>query len=162
MSDVSIYVAVITAAAGVAGAAISQVTGALRESRQAKRDREERHATAARQACEKLLRAVGNLRTQVANNKSFRGNRETMTPRLEMVRKYAAAARVHAASVALLVPADVAEEADRLAAAAGSLAEWTEQNTDLDLGAVNGEPDFGDLDRCAAGFRIKAMGTITT
>jgi hypothetical protein len=53
----------------------------------------------------------------------------------------------------------VAEEADRLAAAAGSLADWTEQNTDLDLGALNGEPDFSGLDRCAAAFRLKAVAS---
>jgi hypothetical protein len=51
MADVSIYVALISAAAGVGGATIAQLTTALRESREAKRDRQERQAEATRQAC---------------------------------------------------------------------------------------------------------------
>jgi len=159
MTDVvTIYTTAISAAAGISGAAISQYIGVIREGKQAKRDRAERHEAAKRDACEKLLRAAIDLRTQVANNRSFRGDRSAMTDRLEKVREHAAAAQVHAASVALLAPESVAEQADRLAGAAGELADWTAVNTNLDQGALNAEPDFTVLNDRLAAFRTSAKG----
>ena len=157
MTSVSIYVAVITAAAAIAGAAISQVTIALKEGRQAKRDRHERRETATREACEELLRAAGDLRTQLANNRSFRGDRAAMSARLEEVRRYAAATQLHAVSVGLLVPDKLAEPADRLAVAARSLALVAANDTDLDQGWVKVDPDFTMLDACVDAFRSDAL-----
>lgn len=157
MTDVSIYVALISASAGVLGATISQLTGALRESSQAKRDRQERSASAIRKACEKLLRAAGDLRTQVANNRSFRGDRAAMTARLEDVRKYAAATALYAVRVGMLVPGQLADQADRLAEAASSVAVAAVNNTDLDQGWVPVDPDFSRLDSCVDAFRREAL-----
>ncbi len=157
MTSVSIYVAAITAAAGIAGATISQYITAFREGKQAQRDRQERHETATREACENLLRAAGDLRTQVANNRSFRGDRAAMTARLEKVREHAAATQLHAVSVGLLVPAMLAEPADRLATAAQSLAVAAVKDTDLDQGWVKADPDFSPLDECAAAFRKEVL-----
>lgn len=157
MAGVSIYVAAITAAAGVAGATIAQVTTALREGRQAKRDRRERHQTATREACENLLRAAGELRTQVANNRSFRGDRTAMGARLEAVRRYAAATQLHAVSVGLLVPAKLAGPAGDVATAARDLAVAAANDTDLDQGWVNADPDFVPLDTSVEAFRTAAL-----
>jgi hypothetical protein len=157
MTSVSIYVAAITAAAGIAGATISQYITAFREGKQAQRDRQERHETATREACEKLLRAAGDLRTQVANNRSFRGDRTAMTARLEKVREHAAATRLHAVSVGLLVPGKLAEPADHLAAVAQGLAVAAGNDTDLDHGWVEADPDFTALDGCVDAFRREAL-----
>jgi hypothetical protein len=155
MADVSIYVALISAAAGVGGATIAQLTTALRDSREAKRDRQERQAEATREACIKLLRAVGDLRTQVANNHSYHG--VEMGARLERVREFAAAAQLHAVRVSLLVPEHLAELADLLAAAASDLAEWTAQSTNLDEGSMIRTTDFRELDDRIRAFRTRVV-----
>src|SRR5713226_7571226 len=67
MPDVSIYVAVIAAGAGVLGASIPQVAMFARDARRDERDRRERRAETRRQACLDLLRAGGELRTRLAN-----------------------------------------------------------------------------------------------
>lgn len=159
MADVSIYVALITAGAGVFGAAIPQVSMVFRDVRKDKRDRRDRQAAETRQACVDLLQAVGELRTQVANNRTFQGEPVLMGERLEEVRRHAAAARVYATSVAMLVPDRLAEPADRLAAAAGSLADATEQHTDLGLGRLPVDPDYRDLDACVDAFRAGALAS---
>ncbi len=156
MSNVSIYVAVITAAAGVLGATISQLASALRESGQAKRDRQERYATAVREACENLLRAAGDLRTQVENNRSFRGDRTAMAARLEEVRNHAAATQLHEVSVGTLVP-KLAESAGRVAAAARSVAMAAADHTDLERGWVAIDPDFTTLDASVDTFRREVL-----
>lgn len=157
MADVTIYTAAIAAVAGVGGATISQYLAAVREGKQAQRDRQERHEAAMREACENLLRAAGDLRTQVANNRSVRGDRAAMTARLEKVREYAAATQLHAVSVGLLVPAKLAEPANQLAAAAQTLTATTVKDTDLDQGWVKTDPDFTALDACAEAFRKEAV-----
>ena len=65
MADVPIYVAVITAAAGLIGALFPQASLVIREVRQAEKDRRERFATATREACVNLLQTSGELRTRV-------------------------------------------------------------------------------------------------
>jgi hypothetical protein len=159
MTDVSLYVALITAGAGVFGAAVTQGAVTLRESLGAKRDRQERHKRAAREACENLLRAAGDLRTQVVNNQGFSGDRAALSARLEKVREYAAAAQLHAVSVALLLPERTAQKADDLAAAASSLADWAAANTYPELGGMDKklQPDFGVLNACITAFRTEAV-----
>ena len=73
MPDVSLYVAVITGGAAVLGAAVSPVSTAYQNSRQAVRDRAERRETAVRQACTGLLGSARDLRVQVANTVAYRG-----------------------------------------------------------------------------------------
>lgn len=158
MTDVPIYVAVITAAAGIIGAAIPQVSTVIRDVRQAERDRQERYATAARQACVDLLRAAGELRTQVENAHSYRGDPAGMRSRLEDIRGHAAATRLYAASVGLLVPDRLAEPADKLAESASTLADSVALNTDVNQGVMVGDPDVSALNLRIAAFRGEAVG----
>jgi hypothetical protein len=124
MSDVSVYVAVISASAALLGAAITAVTTAYQHSRQAKRDREDQHDTALREACVDLLRAVGDLRDQVANNHDYPGGDE-MGARLAQVRQYVTAAKVHSVRIALLAPRSLSKPAEQLAEAADRLGVMT-------------------------------------
>lgn len=156
MADISIYALLISASAGVVGAAVSPIGLAFKEGRQAKRDRAERYATAVRQACVDLLSAAGNLRTQVANNATFRGDRTSMGARLDAVRNYASAAALHAASVSLLA-SDLAEPADRVAAAAKTYADAAAHSTDLDKGWMTVEPNHDELEEAIKEFRQRAI-----
>ncbi|HEY4851499.1 MAG TPA: hypothetical protein VII22_11925, partial [Streptosporangiaceae bacterium] len=74
MSDVSLYVAVITAAAGVAGGSIPSVTSVIRDGRQAKRDQQNHQTETERQACLDLLAAASELRARVANAADCHGD----------------------------------------------------------------------------------------
>jgi hypothetical protein len=159
MADISIFVALISGSAGVAGATIAPLALAFREGRQAKRDRKERHATTARQACVELLTAAADLRTQVANNRSFRGDRNSMGARLEAVRGYASAAGLHAASISLL-KIGLAESADRLGAAAKTYADAAMRYTDLDKGWMVDDPDHRELEEAINDFRNKAIAAV--
>jgi hypothetical protein len=160
MADVvTIYTAAISAAAGLGGATITQYIGVIREGRQVKRDRSERYVEATRQACLSLLQAAGDLRNQVANSTSYRG--PDMRARLEEMRTFAEAAQLHAASVALLMPEEVARKADELAGAASTLAEWAVKNTNLELRGMNDErPDFSQLSMCITAFRAEAVSAL--
>jgi hypothetical protein len=160
MSDVSVYVALISAGAGVAGATISQLTSAIRDGRQAKRDRQERYENAAQQACVKLLKAAGRLQTQVANNHEYRG--DEMIDRLAQVRRYADATQEHAATVALLVPDTLADPAEKVAAAAIRLAAVAAANTNLQPNIMNMPvlPDFGELNDSIEAFRGIAIASV--
>jgi hypothetical protein len=155
MTDVSIYIALISAGAGVAGAGISPVAQAYKDGRQRSRDRAERQATAMRQACVDLLRAAGELRTQVANNRSYHGT--DMATRLEEVRRLAVATQVHAAEVEMLAPTATAELAGKLATSGGELADWTVRHTNLQLGVLAEDPPYRELDDRLADFRAQAV-----
>jgi hypothetical protein len=155
MADVSIYVAVISAGAGIAGASISQVTTAIRDTRRAERDRKERLADARHQGCVQLLRTVLELRVRVANNYDYHG--EEMAARLAEIRECAARAEVEAVSIALMVPPDLARTAERLAAAAGRLATEATQNASLRLGASTRAPDFSELNDCVTAFKAQTV-----
>lgn len=156
MADVSIYVALIAASAGVVGAAVSPFGLAFKEGRQAKRDRAERHETAVRQACVDLLNAAGNLRMQVSNNRGFRGDRNAMSARLEAVRGYASATALHAASVSLLAD-NLTDSASRVADAAKTYADATVKLTDLDEGWMVDDPGHNELDDAIKDFRRSAI-----
>jgi hypothetical protein len=157
MTDVPIYVAVITAGAGLFGALIPQAALVIREVRQAERDRRERFASATRDACVNLLRAAGELRTQVENIRSYRGDASGMRARVEEVLNHAEATRLHAASVSLLVPGRLAAPADKVAAAARAVAEDVVRNTNLDRGVSIGFADTSQLDTCITDFRNDAV-----
>ena len=70
VTDVSIYVALITGGAGALGAATPQLATVLRDSRQAGRDRRERGVNARRQAYVELLGAAADLRTRVDHHET--------------------------------------------------------------------------------------------
>lgn len=157
MADVPIWVAIITAGAGIIGAAIPQVTTVLRDIRQAERDRRERTAAAARDACVALLRASGEVRTLTESIRSYRGEANGFRERVQEVRSRAEATRVHAAEVSMLAPAKLAEPADQVARAASDLADDVMQNTNLDQGVPIGVPDVTKLVDCIAAFRQAAV-----
>jgi hypothetical protein len=157
MIEVPIYVAVITAGAGLIGALIPQAALVIREVRQADKDRRERFATAVRDACVDLLRAAGELRTLVENIRSYRGDASGMRARVEEVLNHAEATRLHAASVSLLVPGRLAAPADKVADAARALAENVVGNTNLDRGVSIDFADTRALDTCITDFRIEAV-----
>jgi hypothetical protein len=155
MADTTVYVAAIAASAGILGAAISPVSTAYQNSRQAKRDRQERQDTALREACVNLLRAVGDLRNQVASNHDYHG--DEMGDRLAQVRQYWTAASIHAVGIAPLAPHALAEPAAMLVEAGRGIAASAAESTDLKIGMSNQAPDFGELDTCTAAFSKKAV-----
>jgi hypothetical protein len=155
MPQVSLYVAAITAAAAVLGAAVSPVSAAYQNSRQSVRDRAERRDAAVRQACVDLLRSARDLRVQVANTAAYHG--AEMGSRLERIRQLDADAALHADEVALLVPASIADSAAMLAAAVSRLAKSTQANVKSELAASIREPDFTELDGCIADFSARVV-----
>lgn len=161
MADVPAYVAIITAGAGIIGAAIPQVTMVIRDVRQAERDRRERSATATRDACVALLRASGEVRTLTEGLSGYRGEASGMRDRVDELRRRVGETRVHAAEVSMLAPAKLAGPADRLASAASDLADDVARNTSLDQGVLVGKPDFSRLAECIAEFRFAAVDYAT-
>jgi len=157
MADVPIYVAIITAAAGIIGAAIPQAAVVIRDVRQAERDRRERSGAATRQACVALLRAAGEVRTLTESIRGYRGAAPGMRERVEEVRRSAEATRVHAAEVGMQAPGILAEPADQVASAASDLADDVLRNTDLNQGVLIGNPDVTKLVERIAAFRDAAV-----
>jgi hypothetical protein len=155
MADVPIYVAIITALAGLAGATIPQFTILRRDARNAERERQERKDEARRQACLDLLRVAGELRTQVANNFEYHGTE--MAERLGKVRQAASEARLHAVEVSLRAPDRLAEPAEEVAAAAENLAVAAAENTDVNAGVMRNLPGFSALDVSIEDFRREVI-----
>jgi len=155
MPQVSLYVAITTAVAAVLGASISPVSTAYQNARQAVRDRAERRDTAIRQACVDLLRSARDLRVQVANTAAYHGTE--MGARLERVRQLEADAASHADEVALLVPADIAESATKLARATAQLAASAQANVRNELSASIREPNFNELNDCITDFSARVV-----
>ena len=149
--------AVITAGAGIIGAAIPQVAIVVRDVRQAERDRRERYSAMTRDACVALLRSAGEVRTLTESIRSYRGDANGMRERVEEVRNRAEATRVHAAEVSMQAPDRLAEPADRVAVAASDLADDVLRNTDLNQGVLIGHPDVTRLMGCIAAFRKEAV-----
>jgi hypothetical protein len=157
VADIPVYVAVITGAAGILGAALPQASMELRQGRQAKRDRQERSIRAGQTACIDLLRAASSLSTQTENLRAYRGDAHGLRLRLEEVRKSLEETEVNAASVGMLAPSELSEGASQLAAEADSLMKAAEANVDLDNGKVVGDIDVGRLDTLIASFRNGAI-----
>jgi hypothetical protein len=155
MPEVSLYVAAITAAAGVSGAAIPAVAVLIRDVRQAERDRRERHAEAKRQACLDLLRAGSELRTRVANAAQYHGTE--MSALLAQIRECDAAVQLHAVGVALLASGKLAGPADDLAAETSRLSAAAADNADPDAGVMAIEPDPAELNDSITAFRKMAV-----
>jgi hypothetical protein len=157
MVGVSIWVAVVTAGAGIIGATIPQVVSVIRDVRQAERDRRERSATMTRDACVALLRSAGEARTLTESLLSYRGDAKGMRERVGEVRNRAEETRVHAAEVSMLLPATLEEPADQVASAASDLADDVVRNTNLNEGVLIGDPDVSKLIECIAAFRHAAV-----
>lgn len=149
MSDVTVYVAIVTGVFTVIGATIPQAAAVIQSNRRAEREARERYESAKCDACVDLLRSVGQMRTQIANNHDYRGN-ET-APLLALVRQHAADAQVQAVKVAFLGSKPLAELATDLAKAIARLAVKAENTTR--------PPDFSDLDARVAAFTTEATKT---
>ena len=153
--EVSLYVAAITAGAALVGAGASLIPVYLRDIRQARQDRRDRHADTRRQACLDLLRAAEDLRTTVANAADYHG--EEMSARLAQIRTFAAAVRINAANLELLAPGTFSGLADELAKAAAKFAAQAGANTDLKLNEMVAAPDPTELGEAIEVFRKQAV-----
>jgi hypothetical protein len=153
--DVSIYVALITAGAGVTGAAISQVASVARDVRLAERDRQERRTDARTRAYLDLLGAAGDLRTLVGNATLYRGDQ--MGAQLAGIGSSAAAVQLCAVRVGLLARQALADAAAGLAVASRELATAVVQNTDLKLNQLVVSPDCTEFDGRVEAFRLRAV-----
>lgn len=160
MANFSLLAAIVAGTAAVLGAAISPVSTAYQNARQAVRDRAEVRETATRQACMDLLSSARNLRVQVANTAAYHGRE--MGPRLERVRQLAADVDSNSDNVTMLVPVNLAASATRVAAAVSLLLAWTEVNINSDLGASIRDPDFIELNSCIADFSTRAVRFLRT
>jgi hypothetical protein len=155
MTDVSVYVALISAGSALIGTAIPLVVTAFRESGQAKRDRQERGAQQRRDASMELLRAAGDFRARIADLYDHHG--EDMDERMADVRRSEANVSLCAASVALLPPGTLADPANAVATAAHVLVTAAEENPGLSLGAMTGKPAFQPYDDSVVAFRKDAV-----
>jgi hypothetical protein len=158
MVDVPIWVAIITALAGIIGAAIPQGAIVIRDVRQAERDRKERSETATREACVALLRAAGELRSLAEGWRSYRGEPTAVLARVAEARSLAEATRLHAVNVSMQVLGELGTAANDVAGAATALVADVVQNTNLSSGVVLGDPDVSTLVKCIDDFRDAAVG----
>ncbi len=163
MTDVYVvYAAAISAAAAITGAAVPLVTTALREERGTERARQEQErarqeqlAQARHDACVQLLSTVLRLKVLVENNHQYHG--PELAERLAEIRQCAADAQVEAVRVALMVPLELADSAQRLAETAGRLADTVTAKTSLAIRGSAEAPDFNELDKGVHTFRELAM-----
>jgi hypothetical protein len=156
MGDVSVAVAAISAGAALLGATISQISAAYQDLQRAKHERGEQYDNALRTACVDLLRAVGDLRDQVADNYFYPGGAE-MGDRMAQMRHCLTAVKVHAVSVTLLAPRTLAQPVRELTEAAYRLTTIAVHATDRTLRAANQAPDFTDLDARTTAFSEQAV-----
>jgi hypothetical protein len=156
--EVSLYVAVITAAAAIVGASLPLLTSFLRDERRAERDRRERVAESRRQICLDLLATAGELRTQVENAADYQGAR--MADLLAEIRRCAEAVRQNAAAVELLAPAKLGEPANRLAETAEKLRASAAEGTDLKNGQMVKVPSTAELAGAMSAFKNQARAEL--
>jgi hypothetical protein len=152
MTDVPIYVALITGLTGAIGAATPQIATVFRDTSQAKRDRKERGVNARQQACVDLLGAAADLRTRVENTAMYGGE---ILARLAEIRSSAADVQVKAARVAFLA-GEMATSAQALASAATDLATAAVQNTDMTTNVMS-SPDFTAFGKAVEQFKSEAI-----
>lgn len=154
MADVPLYVAIITALAGVVGAGIPQLAAVARD-RRAERDRRDRISTRTREACIALLSAADELRTLAENLPVYRGDADGMRARAAEARSLAKDTRIHAADVTMQVR-DLIDAADELASAASDVAGDVARNIDMNEGVLLGNPDVSTLVKRIDAFRSAA------
>jgi hypothetical protein len=153
VTDVSIYVALITGGVGAIGAATPQLATLFRDSKQASRDRQERGVNARQQAYIELLGAAADLRTRVENTAMYHGSE--MPARLTEIRGSAADVQVKAVKVAFLA-ADLAGSAQGLGSAATDLAVEAVAKTDMATNVMT-RPDFKAFDKAVNKFKAEAI-----
>lgn len=158
MPEVSLYVALITAAAGIVGAAAAQIPGVVRDIRLADQERRERTADNRVQACIDLLSAAGDLLTQVMNASQYHG--EKMGELLAEIRESAVAVELQAARVELVMPQRLTEPANRLAKAAKKFAALAVAGTDIAHKEMLRVPETAELDQATEAFREQAVNEI--
>jgi hypothetical protein len=157
MVNVPIWVAIITALAGIIGAAIPQGAILIRDVRQGERDRKERSDAATRDACVALLRAAGELRSLAEGWRSYRGDPTAVLARVAEARGLAETTRLHAVNVSMQVPGQLGTPANDVADAATALVADVVQNTDLSHGVVLGDPNVSALVTSINDFRDAAV-----
>jgi hypothetical protein len=155
MADSAVLIAVVTGGFTILGATLPQITSVVQSGRSDKRKESERRATRRNEACVALREAIGDLRTQVADNADYHGSE--MGARLALVRKYAKEAEVHALKIGFIAPEPLSRAAMRLAAAGAALVVKTEENTNVDAGVVTDRPDFTEVDTRITEFTKVAM-----
>jgi hypothetical protein len=158
--SVPIYVALITAGAGLLGALVPQAWIVFKEIWQRERDQRDQYLAQARGACLDLLRASLALSAHVKNMNSYRGDRAGLCERLEEARGHLADIQLSAASVGMAAPALLTEPARQLAAAAASLTKSVEEVTDLDNAEMLDRPDTGPLDELISAFQAMAVANV--
>lgn len=158
MTDIPLWVPIISAGAAVLGASVAPVAAAYHTLRQSRNSRAYEHESAVREACTSLLRAALDLRVQLANNHAYHAYHGTdMGARLERVRELDADVAVHAAQVAMLESGQLGDSATDVAGTVGRLIASTEAKTKLEKGVSAGEPNFGELDASLGAFRTRAV-----
>jgi len=162
MADGSIYVAVISASAAVIAAAVSAVSVAYQNGRQAGRQRQQqrdkqqqRDEKQVRSACLNLLRAAVDLRSQVQNNERYQG--PEMRTRLAQVRQHASDAELHAVLIGTLKPDVFAELAGKLAEEARTVANAAADSTNLEMDMADEVPDLRGLNGCIEAFSKRTV-----
>jgi len=158
--EVSLYVALITAAAAIVSASLPLLTSFFRDERRAERDRRERMTTEQQQVCLDLLGSAGELRAQVENAADYQGAK--MAGLLAEIRKCAEAVRQNAARVELLAPVKLGETAERLAKAAGKLTAAAVEGTDLKNGQMVKVPSTAELAEAMSTFKGQARTELKT
>lgn len=160
MPQVSLYVALITAAAGIVGAVAAQIPGIFRDIRLADKERRERNADKRVQACLDLLSAAGDLRTQVMSAAQYHG--EKMGDLLAEIRKSVVTVQLQAARVELVMTRNLAGPADQLAKAAEKFADAAVAGTDMVHKEMVRVPEAAELDSATETFREQAVKEVQT
>lgn len=159
MADVSIYVAVVTGAAGVLGAAIPQTAGAIRDGFRMRREHREQLDLERYEACIRLLRAVWELRVLAETMQEFPGDH--MDTQLVDIRGRQATAELEAMGVARMVGAEFPElvkATQRLSEAASRFADAAGTNASRQPDSRDRAPlVFGELDECVMAFKAEAV-----
>jgi hypothetical protein len=157
VTNVPIYVALISGGAGAIGAALPQVFTVLGDSRQASRDRKERGVNAKQQAYVDLLGAAADLRTRVANTAMYGGE---ILARLAEIRSSTADVQVKAAKVSFL-EIKLTQSAGSLAKAAADLAAEAIAKTDMSTSVMTA-PSFTAYDTAVEKFKSEAIANGVT
>lgn len=155
MQDVSIYVAIITAGAGLLGAGVAQLPGYARDRRQARQARQDSRDDSLRQVCIDLLGAAEELLADVANAVDYHGGE--MASRVAGIRTTGATLQERALAAQLLAGGDLASAAERLASVARAFAADAEAKADLSLGSMRAT-DPAELTQAVASFRTSSHG----
>ena len=154
MQDVSIYVAIITAGAGLLGAGVAQIPGYARDRREANQARQDSRDDSLRQVCIDLLGAAEKLLADVANAVDYHG--DEMTSRLAGIRTTGANLQERALAAQLLAEGGLAVAAERLASVAKAFAADAESTADLSPGSMR-PIDPAELTEAVASFRTAAV-----